>query len=250
VSELLDLLCAREGIVCAVGAGGKKTTLQHLALMHGGRVGLTATVPMAHFPAQLGACEVIAEAGELLAAVVQAAAAHRLVAFAHPDVRKGRYGGLAPELVAQIKAAAGLDVVFAKCDGARMRWIKAPEESEPVIPAEAATVIPIVSARALGEPLTEAVAHRLSHLEAVSGARYNEPITPEHVARLLASPQGALKNVGRAAVVPVINMVDDPRREELARQAALMALELSERFDRVVLTSHKQTRRLVDVVAR
>jgi probable selenium-dependent hydroxylase accessory protein YqeC len=111
-------------------------------------------------------------------------------------------------------------------------------------------VIPIVSARAIGEPLTEVVAHRLSHLEAVTGARYNEPITPTHLARLLASPQGALKNVGDAVVVPVINMVDDPRREELARQAALMALELSERFDRVVLTSHKQTRRLVDVVAR
>ena len=41
--SLLDLLGARSGIVCAVGAGGKKTVLQHLAAAHPGRVAMTAT---------------------------------------------------------------------------------------------------------------------------------------------------------------------------------------------------------------
>jgi probable selenium-dependent hydroxylase accessory protein YqeC len=250
VSELIDLLAARSGTVCVVGAGGKKTTLYHLASTHPGRVGLTCTVPNTHFPHTLGACVVVAEAPELGVAVARAAAAHRLVAFAHPSEKKGRYGGVAPKLIAEIQSTAGFDVLLVKCDGARMRWIKAPQDSEPLIPVEATTVVPIVSAKAFGEPLTETVAHRLSRVEAVSGAEYGEPITPEHVARLLAHREGALKNAGTATVVPVINMVDNSELEATARKAARAALDLTDRFDRVVLTSHLQTARLVGVVTQ
>jgi probable selenium-dependent hydroxylase accessory protein YqeC len=248
--DLLDLLEARAGIVCAVGAGGKKTTLYHLAVTHPGRVGLTCTVPNANFPSTLGAHEVIADASAILPAVVEAASTERLVAFAHPSEKTARYAGLAPDLICEIRQAAGFDVVFVKGDGARMRRIKAPEEDEPVIPKEATTVIPIVSIRAIGAPLTEEVAHRLSRVEAITGAGYGEPIEPVHIARLLADEQGALKDTGDATVVPVINMVDDPERERLAVSVAQAALELTDRFDRVVLTSHQQTQRLVGVVAR
>jgi probable selenium-dependent hydroxylase accessory protein YqeC len=249
VSELIDLLAARSGTVCTVGAGGKKTTLYHLALTHPGRIGLTCTVPNTHFPSRLGACVVVAEAAELAAAVIGAAAAHRLVAFAQPSEKQGRNGGVAPELIAEIQEAAKFDALLVKCDGARMRWIKAPEADEPLIPPQAETVIPIVSAKAFGEPLTETVAHRLSRVETVTGAEYGEVITPTHIARLLAHDDGALKNTGSATVVPVINMVDNPELETAARAAACAALELTERFDRIVLTSHLQSARLVDVVS-
>ncbi len=250
MSELIDLLAARSGTVCVVGAGGKKTTLYHVALTHPGRVGLTCTVPNTHFPDTLGACVVVADAAELAAAVARAAADHRLVAFAHPSEKKGRHGGVASELIAEIQGSTRFDVLLVKCDGARMRWIKAPEDDEPLIPGEATTVVPIVSAKAFGEPLTETVAHRLARVEAVSGAEYGEPITPVHVARLLAHQEGALKNVRGATVVPVINMVDNSELEDAAREAARAALDLTDRFDRVVLTSHLQPARLVGVVTQ
>lgn len=250
MNNLIDLLVARSGLICAVGAGGKKTTLYHLAVLHPGRVGLTSTVPIAHFPATLGAHEVIADAGVIVSAVIEAAARHRLVAFAHPDVKRARYGGLASGLIAELQRATVFDVLLVKGDGSRMRLIKAPEHSEPVIPEGISTVIPIVSARAIGERLTEEVAHRLSRVQAITGAEYGERITPIHVARLLAHEEGALKGVGDAVVVPVINMVDDQIREALALQAAIAALELTDRYDRIVLTSHRQTNRLVNVVTR
>lgn len=250
MSELIDLLAARSGTVCVVGAGGKKTTLYHLALTHPDRVGLTCTVPTTYFPDTLGACVVVAEAAELGAAVARAAADHRLVAFAHPLEKKGRYGGVAPTHIAEIQSVAGFDVLLVKCDGARMRWIKAPEDSEPLIPPQAATVVPIVSAKAFGEPLSETVAHRLSRVETICGAQYGEAITPVHVARLLAHEEGALKNAGNATVVPVINMVDNTVLEAAAKEAARAALDLTDRFDRVVLTSHLQTARLVGVVTQ
>jgi probable selenium-dependent hydroxylase accessory protein YqeC len=246
--ELIDLLAAESGLVCAVGAGGKKTTLYHLAALHPGRVGITSTVPMAHIPKTLGAHEVIADAGALVAEVAEAAASHRLVAFARPDVKQARYGGLRSDFIAKIRAA--FDLLLVKGDGARMRWIKAPDHDEPLIPDGTTTVLPVISAKAIGKPLTEEVAHRLHHVEAVTGAEYGEPVTPAHIAHLLAAEQGGLKGVGDATVVPVINMVDNSEIETAAVEAAEIALSLTDRFDRVVLTSHLSASRLMAVVAR
>jgi probable selenium-dependent hydroxylase accessory protein YqeC len=250
VSDLLDILEARSGIVCAVGAGGKKTTLYQLAAANPGRVGITSTVPIAHFPPTLAAYVVIADAAAVVQAVVEAGARHQRVAFALPEVKKGRYGGLAGQLICQIHRAAAFDCLLVKADGARMRWVKAPEDSEPLIPHAAATVLPLVSARAIGETLTEQIAHRPSRVEAIAGARVGDTLSATHVARLLASPEGALKNTGRAVVVPIINMVDDDRLRGVAEQAAGQALDLTDRFERVVLTSSKRRNFLVDVISR
>ncbi len=250
MDALIDLLDARSGIVCAVGAGGKKTTLYHLAGLHPGRVGITSTVPIAHFPPTLPAYTVIADAEILVKAVQEAGTRHRRVAFARPEVKRARYGGLAGELISEIYEAAGFDCLLVKADGARMRWVKAPEVAEPLIPPGAVTVLPLVSARAIGEPLTEEIAHRPARVEAITGARLGETLSATHVARLLASPDGALKNTERANVVPVINMVDNGSLRSVAERAAREALDLTDRFDRVVLTSATLGDPLVRVVVR
>jgi hypothetical protein len=72
-------------------------------------------------------------------------------------------------------------------------------------------------------------------LERVAAMHENDRITPEHVGRLLASPDGLMKSTEGRRVVPVINMVDDAAREAQAREAAAIALRLTDRFDRVVL---------------
>jgi hypothetical protein len=59
--DLLDLFEARSGLICAVGAGGKKTTLYALARRHPGRIALTASVYPTFFPDDLGAVSVIAD---------------------------------------------------------------------------------------------------------------------------------------------------------------------------------------------
>jgi probable selenium-dependent hydroxylase accessory protein YqeC len=137
-----------------------------------------------------------------------------------------------------------------KADGARMRWIKAPGPGEPVLPRGLATVLPLVSARLFGQPLSEATAHRLERVAAVTGARPGEPVTPEHVGRLLSSEQGALQGVGRATVVPIINMVDDQARREAARAAARLALGTSRRLARIVLASMIAPEPVVEIVTR
>jgi probable selenium-dependent hydroxylase accessory protein YqeC len=247
---LLDALHAQAGLICLVGAGGKKTTLYRLAAIHPGRIGITSTVLTPPFPRTLATAQVITDKAAIVPAVIKAAAIQRAVAFALTSTKHQRLGGLQCSYVERIHAAAGFDVTLVKGDGARGRRIKAPGAGEPPIPQGAHTVIPVVSARAIGKRLTERIAHRVERITAVTGARPGEPITAEHVACLLASEHGSLKNVGRAVVVPLINMVDDAQREITAREAAKRALALSKRFDRVVLTCMRRLDPIVAVIER
>lgn len=249
--SLIDALAARSGIVCTVGAGGKKTTLYRLAATHPGRVGLTATTYSGHFPGSLGAEVVIASPDDIIRKVEDSSKHARVVAFAHEAPEKrARVRGVDVNLVAEIHERAGFEVTLVKADGARSRWIKAPAIEEPVIPEEATTVIPLVSAKAIGEPLSEKIAHRPERVEAVTGASIGQALTPDHIAKLLVHEDGALRNVGDARVVPVLNMVDDDERAALALEAAERALESSDRFDRVILASMRAPDPLVRVVLR
>lgn len=248
--SLLELLAARSGIVCAVGAGGKKSLLRHLALEHPGRVAITATVFTTYFQENIGFGVAIEADDDLPAAVARLDPA-RSVAYACPGDKPGRRAGASPATIERIHREGGFAATYVKADGARMRLVKAPAEDEPALPGAATTVLPILSALALGEPLCARVAHRVERIEAVAGLRENETIRPVHLGRLLASPQGLLKMTEGRVVVPVINMVDDAAREAGAREAAEIALGLSDRFDRVVLVSlARSAAPLVAVVRR
>jgi probable selenium-dependent hydroxylase accessory protein YqeC len=238
--EMLDLFHARRGVICAVGAGGKKSTLYNLVARHPGRVALTTTVFVTHFPDHLGLTSVIAEESELPGRLASLAETDR-IGFAAPSGKPGRYSGIAPELVSRLHAETGREATFVKADGARMRFIKAPKEGEPVLPPDCSTLICVVSAQALGRPLSDEIAHRLEHIGAVTGLQPGAVVEPQHVARLLVSDLGLLKGSAGRTVVPVINMVDDAEKERLAAEAARMALAETDRFDRVILASMRTT---------
>jgi probable selenium-dependent hydroxylase accessory protein YqeC len=238
--SLLDLLDARSGVVCAVGAGGKKSLLKHLATSHPGRVAITATVFTTYFQENLGFAVAIDDDTRLPAVVANLDPA-RSVAYACPGDKPGRRAGASAATVERIHRECGFAATYVKADGARMRLIKAPADDEPALPACCTTVLPILSALAIGEPLTARVAHRVERVERVAGLRENETILPQHLGRLLASPDGLMKSTEGLRVVPVINMVDDALRATQAREAAAAALDLCDRIDRVVLVSLART---------
>lgn len=250
MSRLLEVFNAREGIVCAVGAGGKKSTLYRLAREHPGRVGVTATSYTTFFPAELNALEIVSELPELEQRVL-ASEGPGCVAYARTGDKPARLRGLPLSLVSTLHETGGFDVTFVKADGARMRWLKSPRDDEPVIPEGATTVLMLASARALGEPLEERIAHRLEQIHALCGTRPGELFSPAHLATLFSDERGLLKGSQGCTVIPVINMVDDQEKEALAREAARLALGRSTRFDRVILACMKRDADpLVDVIWR
>jgi len=252
--SLLDCLAARAGLVCAVGAGGKTSTLYRLVQAHASvgtaRVGLSTTVLTAPPPPSLGGMRLIAKAGELSRSAPPAATSNPLVIFARESPKPGRLGGVPPEQLAELHRRAGFDVTLVKADGARMRLIKAPAEDEPVLPPGTTTVLAVLSIKAIGQPLGETVAHRPERVAAVTGAMPGEILTAPHLARLLASEAGALHRAGQAEVVPIVNMVDDDALCALAREVAREALRLTGRFDRVVLAAMTAPDPIVEIVGR
>lgn len=250
MSKLLDAFNANTGIICAVGAGGKKSTLYRLAREHPGRVGVTATSYTTFFPEELNALEIVAEAPELERRVL-ASAGDGCVAYARPGDKPARLRGVPTSLVGALHREGGFDATFVKADGARMRWLKSPRDDEPVIPEGATTVLMLASARALGEPLDERVALRLEQIHRVCGTRPGDILTPAHLAALFTNERALLKGSEGCTVIPVINMVDDESRAVLAEEAARLALDRSDRFDRVVLACMKRDADpLVKVVRR
>ncbi len=247
---LIDLLGVRDGITCVVGAGGKKSLLYQLMREHPGRAALTATVHTTLFPADLPAERLIdddAALPERIAAVDPA----RSVAYACPSTKPGRHAGVRPSIIRSVHEAGRFAATFVKADGARMRWTKAPSAREPVLVPGVQTVIPVLSILAAGEPLSERTAHRPERVAAITGIRRGAPLTPEAIGHLLASEDGGLRGTAGASVAPVINMVDNDRRAEMARTAAIAALSMTTRFDRVLLCHLKGARApVVDVVTR
>jgi len=246
MSDLLQALGIDGGIVCAVGAGGKKTTLYRIAEAWEGSYALTATVFTTPPPRRLWDRRILETGGDLRRAVAAAGDVRRL-AYAAPSDKPGRVGGVPADMIATLHREARRELTLVKADGARMRGIKAPREGEPVIPPGTDVVLHIVSAGVLGQPLDERAAHRLEELSAITGLAPGEPIEAAHLARLIASPQGACRGVDGARLVSVINQVDDEAHLTEARRAARAALEASD-LERVVLTAMRAERPVVEIV--
>jgi probable selenium-dependent hydroxylase accessory protein YqeC len=247
---LIDVLHARSGLVCAVGAGGKKSTLLRLAAAHPGRVLVTSTTMIGPLRGDAPGHLIVTDSAGAADRAAEAARHHRLIVVIGHLVKAGRHAGFDEETILRMAAAMAADVILVKADGARMRLVKAPGEGEPVLPAAMTALVPVISAAVIGEPLTERIAHRIERITALTGLAEGERIGPEHVGRLLADPSGGLKGCREAHVAPVINMVDDPARRAAARRAAEAALAISGRIDAVVLASMVATEPLIEVVRR
>lgn len=246
---LLDALAAHRGIVCAVGAGGKKSLLYRLVSAHTGRVGLTASAMSAPPPRHLVDWRCIDTAAALDDQVPHAAISHRRLAFACPSEKSGRVSGLAGEQIARLHKQVPFDLTLVKADGARMRGIKAPGPHEPLIVPGTQTLIYVVSASVIGTRLNHDSAHRPELLAQRLGMQLNERITPAHIGALLAHPAVIYQNAGQAQVVAVINQVDDSERRALARTAAEAAMAAKNSPARVVLGAMTATNPVVDIVA-
>lgn len=245
---LAEAVHAGHGIICAVGAGGKKTLLYHLLENHPGRAAMTTTVFTYQPPRRLAATLIVDDETGLRRRVP--ATEHTPVLYARPSDKAGRLAGVSADALADIHGRGGFGITVVKADGARMRLVKAPREDEPVIPACADVVLLVSSVHALARPLDERIAHRLDRVLALTGMSEGQLLTPAALARLYTHPEGLARGCGAATPVPVLNMVDGPTAREAAEETARHILANGERYDRVVLTSNRAPGLLVDVIRR
>ena len=129
--------------------------------------------------------------------------------YAECPYQQGKLTALPPEQLTRWMAQA--DMVLLEADGAKRMPCKVPAAHEPVLLPESDIVLAVAGLSALGRPLRE-VCFRLEQACALLGTAPETLLTPELLARLLASEQGGRKLVGDRRFSVVLNQADAPAR--------------------------------------
>jgi len=225
--------------IAFVGAGGKTTTLFHLAHSLPGTVWVTTTTHLEVRQAQLADQHFIIDSPEELASPLLWSKKVTLVTgLLGIDYR---LHGPDEPVLEEMKRLAKKKGFFllVEADGARQLALKAPAEHEPSIPPWIDTVIVCAGLSALGKPLSSDRVHRQEHYAALSGLMPGEIITPAAAIEVLLHPQGGLKAIPSAARrIALLNQVDTA--EILAQAREIAGSLLAGGYDGVFIASMKE----------
>ncbi|MDH3261376.1 MAG: selenium cofactor biosynthesis protein YqeC [Acidimicrobiia bacterium] len=220
-------------LVAFTGAGGKSTLMLALGVELAGageHVLVTTTTKMGR--AQLDGLPAVCRS-EDRDAVTAAVAANSLVALATGgDDHKAT--GPPPGVIDALFRSVPVDYLLVEADGAHGRSLKAPGPHEPVIPAEATTVVVLMGVGAVGGRIAD-VAHRPEQVVILTGLGVRDTLEVDHCVTVLTHPQGGLKGIPPGArVVVALTETGTPAAEEAATQI-VERLGLCERISRVVM---------------
>ncbi len=238
---LTEALALTSGeMVALIGAGGKTTTLFHLAdelWRRGEKVLVTTTTrifkpkkPHVHrlFLAQ--------DLGDLLRELM-GIEAPTIAAVGWDLDDTGKLRGLPVEWFGILKEKGGMDSVLIEADGAAMKPFKVPAEHEPVIPEACALTIWVMGIKVLGQPLVPDRVHRAERGAALLGVEVGTTVTEDLVARLVENPLGCFKGVPpKSRRIALINQADTP--EEMRRASSLGRALIGLGIERAVITSY------------
>lgn len=251
--NLADALGVQRGdVVAFVGAGGKTTAIYRLAAELARRdwcvLGTTTTKVWPPQPGQVDGqffAPSVALARTCLAEMI--APGRRLLMAAALDAATGKLVGVSPDVLC---ATVDLvDVILVEADGAKGRSLKAPASYEPVVPPCATLLAPVAGLDAIGQPVDEAIVHRVERVSALTGLRPGQPITPAAVADVITHPDGGLKGAPPAArVIVLLNKADERGRLRPGRETAQLILGGSA-VERVILTAVNTAEPVREVLA-
>ena len=204
-----------------VGAGGKTTTLFHLAREMDAPVVVAATTHLAleqlHLADQHFVLQKFEDTNRLDSITLSG------VILLTGSLEGERTQGLSDEIMAWLDQFCGYHSLplLIEADGSRQRPLKAPASYEPPIPMFVDTVVVAAGLSGVGQPLTSEWVHRHERFAELSGLAVGEIITPAALARVLTHLEGGLKNIPPAARrVALLNQADTPERQAIAQQIA------------------------------
>jgi probable selenium-dependent hydroxylase accessory protein YqeC len=212
--------------VSIMGAGGKSTFMHRLAdeLIVLGRTVVLSSTTNYHRPNALQSDQILLtrEAPDWPEQLGMLARRWNRLLVLHHDLGDSMIKGIDVAAVRTIHAQVPDAIVIVKTDGARKRWFKAPNQSEPVIPPWAQLCITVVNRQILVQPLTETLVHRPERVAELTGLNLGDAITPQAVGTVLTHPEAyAPKIPPGARHVVYISHVQSP--EDLAQAQAIAA---------------------------
>jgi probable selenium-dependent hydroxylase accessory protein YqeC len=226
MQQLSTFLNIRSGqCVSIMGAGGKSTLMNRLAdelIVLGRTVVLSATTNY-HRPQALQSDQILLTRDapdwpDQLSVLAQRW--NRLLVL-HHDLGNAMVKGIDIAAVHIIHEQIPDAIIILKTDGARKRWFKAPNQSEPVVPPWSQLSITVVNCEILGQPLTEGLVHRPQRVAELTGLHLGDPITPQAVASVLTHPDAYAAKIPLSARRAIyISHVHSPERVAQAHAIA------------------------------
>jgi len=206
---LPHLSLRRGDVVSIVGSGGKTTLMYQVAreLSEKGKrvISTTTTKIFPPHPSQSPRF-FLSDREEVLISKTQ----ELIQKEKHLTLAEGFIGpklkGLSPTLIDKIHEQQIADVILIEADGAKHCPLKAPNETEPVIPSSTTLTLPVVGLDGIGEINTEKYVFRPHYFSRLSGIKEGELITPESVSRVILHPEGLRRGTPeKAGVIPILN---------------------------------------------
>ena len=253
--NLIDALSLGEKeIIALVGGGGKTTLMFALAKelsIQGHRVITTTTTKIVEPSAQdTPQLLLVGDRGNGLDLLDRQLEINRHVTLASERLDSFKLKGLSPEFIKQIDLLNLAPYVIVEADGAKQRPLKAPSDTEPVIPENTTLVITVTGIDALGCRLNEERVFRSDIAARLLGVSLDSVVSIEAIAALITSPQGIAKgSPPEARVIPFINKMDLEKSMLRGRSLAKSILNFHHpKIERVILGQARHSTPVLEVV--
>jgi len=222
--------------VAITGAGGKTSTLFHLARSLPGITWVTTTTHLGVKQAQLADQHFILDSpDELGSPMLLAKKVTLITGLMTIDYRlQSPEEAMLEEMHRQAKQKGV--TLLVEADGARQLALKAPAAHEPSIPPWIEVVIVCAGLSAIGQPLSAEWVHRPELYSALAGLKLGKAITPDAAARVLLHPQGGLKGIPPAARRIALLNQEDTLDDQVSARSMAEGL-LAGGYDGVYITS-------------
>ena len=202
MNTLYSKLMISPGITAFVGAGGKSTAMETVALelfQEGHSVAVSTTTHIFPPSNPLFGVPRIAPSPEEIRLLAEQS---RLCVIGNHIDENGKLTGISSAVVSGLTNV--FEYVLIEADGSKRLPCKVPAAHEPVIPDTAGRIVGVIGMSALYQPLSSAC-FRFSLAEAEFGLLSEEPITPELLAHIVVSEKGLQKGVDSRPFTLLLN---------------------------------------------
>jgi len=252
--EALEL--DRHRIICLVGAGGKTSLMFAMArelAASGNHVITSATTKIFKpSPEETPFLFVSEGTGDFVKTIPDVIHRYGHFTLVESPLPERKLKGVNPELIDKLASLNEVDHIIVEADGAAQLPLKAPNETEPVIPSKASLVVAVVGLDSLGVELSTDHVFRPHIVSQLTGLPLGEKVTLDVVAELVVHPKGMAKGAPpHSAIIPFLNKIDIPDGLRKGRALASRILEREHpKIGKVALGQAAYERPVVEILCR